>query len=79
MTAAHPLAVCTVCGHFVWSGFQIDQQCAERYNNGARCWGTNSAAIHFTFRQCPACRGAGNKCLSCSGNRIIAEKFQPSS
>jgi hypothetical protein len=74
MTAAHPQAVCTLCGHFVWSGFQIDQQCGERYN-GARCGGTNSSASHFTFSECPACHGTGNKCLRCSGNRIISREI----
>jgi hypothetical protein len=71
---AHPLGVCSECGHFAWSGFQIDQPCSERYG-GTRCKGTNSAAAHFKFRECPTCGGTGNKCLRCLGHRLIAEKL----
>jgi hypothetical protein len=70
----HPQAVCTACGHFAWSGFQIDQQCAERYN-GTRCRGVNNASAHYTFKVCPDCGGTGNKCVRCQGHRLVAEKF----
>jgi hypothetical protein len=67
------MAVCGICGHFAWSAFQIGQQCSERNNIGVRCRGLNSAASHFTFKECPACGGTGNKCLRCSGHRMVAE------
>jgi hypothetical protein len=70
-----PIAVCTACGHFAWSAFQIDQQCAERYN-GTRCRGMNDASVNYRFKECPACGGTGNKCRRCLGHRLIAEKFE---
>jgi hypothetical protein len=82
MGTQHPLAVCTACGNFAWGESQINRQCAKQYGK-KRCRGIYESSVHYTFKDCPTCKGEGRKdgemCLHCSGQRMVAEKYKPGS
>src|ERR1035437_3636917 len=76
---AYPLAVCTACGNFAGGESQINRQCAKQFGR-KRCRGIYEAAVHYTFQDCPGCKGEGRRdgeeCRQCSGQRLIAEKYR---
>lgn len=73
------VAVCSSCGDFAYGPSQINHQCGKKYD-GKRCRGIYEAAVHFTFQECPTCKGTGRgadgQCTQCSGRRMITSRFK---
>jgi DnaJ-class molecular chaperone len=73
-----PLAVCTVCGGFTFSPFEVNKSCTEHHGTH-HCKGMYEAADRYSFVCCPTCSGMGwqshEPCSQCRGRRLIAKRL----
>jgi hypothetical protein len=68
----HPIAVCTLCGHFEYRVQNINGRCLVETGN-KRCRGVlNGALVPDDWKECSDCAATGRRdeieCPSCNGS-----------